>query len=93
MKTTTDPEKWGFIFTITDLGKFLGKSPVTLRGWEKQGLVSIPKEPSGDRKLYIKDVKDIVEVAYERKRISKERRELVLASLTILQVVEGMNNE
>ena len=77
-----------FVFTITDLGLFLGKSPVTLRGWERQGLVSMPKDPSGDRKMSVQDVRTIAQRAYELGRISCDRLKLVLATLTMLELLE-----
>ncbi len=46
-----------FAFTITDAGRFLGKSPVTLRGWERSGLVALPRDvEGGDRKFTATDI-------------------------------------
>ena len=47
-----------FIFTVTDLARFLDKSPVTLRSWEKKGLLSFPRDASGDRKFTTFDIRE-----------------------------------
>ncbi|WP_028058393.1 MerR family transcriptional regulator [Candidatus Solirubrobacter pratensis] len=78
----------GFVFTVTDLGLFLGKSAVTLRGWDRQGLVTIPRDPSGDRKMSAGQVREIAHAAYDLGRISCDRLKLVLASLTLLELLE-----
>ena len=91
MKTMSDPENWGFVFTITDLGRFLGKSPVTLRGWEKNGIIKFPRSDSGDRKFTAADISKIAQIAYEKKRISLARRDLVKAAITLIELVERSN--
>lgn len=90
-RTTTDAKHWPFYFTITDLGRFLGKSPVTLRGWERKGLITIPRESSGDRKLTSRDIAGIAKVAYKTGRINRKRRDLVCAAVTIIETIEREN--
>lgn len=87
MRTTT-ADKWPFSFTISDLARFLGKSPVTIRGWEKRGLVSIPRDPSGDRKLNTADIHDLAVRANELGRIDDKRLRLIGSALTILELIE-----
>jgi hypothetical protein len=91
MRTTT-AEKWGFNFTITDLGKFLGKSPVTLRGWDKSGFINIPREGT-DRKLALHDIREIAIVARKSRRISNTRFNIVNAAITLLELIEQENSK
>ena len=81
-----------FSFTITDVARFLGKSPVTLRGWERKGLIIFPRDSGGDRKFSLSEVRDVALSAREMKRISKDRLKLVEAAVTILELVEKENN-
>jgi hypothetical protein len=92
MKTTTDPTNFRFHFTVTDLARFLGKSPVTLRHWERQGLVQFPRDNNGDRRLTTGDVRAYARVANKLGRISEDRLNLVEASVTVLQMVENRND-
>jgi predicted site-specific integrase-resolvase len=89
---TTTRVNWRFTFTISDLGRLLGKSPVTLRGWENKGLVDIPRDQSGDRKLGCQDVRVITDRAYEHKRINQRRVNLVYATITLMEQIEHENN-
>jgi hypothetical protein len=82
----------GFHFTVTDLGRFLGKSPVTLRKWEAQGFVAYPRDDRGDRKLGLSDVAAVARTAREAKRISACRLALVLSALEALAAVEKENS-
>jgi hypothetical protein len=91
MRTTTRVN-WRFSFTISDLGRLIGKSPVTLRGWEDKGLVTFPRDQSGDRKLRCQDVRTIAHRAFELNRISSRRLNLVLATITLLEQIEHENN-
>ena len=79
-----DPDAWRLGFSISDLGKLLGRSPSTLRKWEQSGLVSFPRDPSGDRRLFAEDVERIVEVACQKRRISKRR------SMVINEIMSGI---
>jgi predicted site-specific integrase-resolvase len=81
-----------FLFTITDVARFLGKSPVTLRGWERKGLISFPRDSGGDRKFTLAEVRNVATSAKEMKRISKDRLKLVEASVTMLELIEKENN-
>lgn len=91
MRTTTRVN-WRFTFTISDLGRLLGKSPVTLRGWEDRGLVSIPRDQSGDRKLTCEDIRKIADRAFELGRINHRRSNLVHATMTLIEQIEVENN-
>ncbi len=80
-----------FYFTVTDVARFLGKSPVTLRGWERQGLISFPRDTGGDRKLNLVEVRKAARTAHSIGRINDRRLRLVEASVTLLEVVEERN--
>lgn len=79
----------GFTFTVTDLGQFLGKSAVTLRGWERQGLIVLPRDPGGDRKLTAEEVRQAGRTARKLGRISERRLRIVESTVTLLQLIEG----
>ncbi len=92
LKTTTDPNGWRFTFTITDAARFLGKSPVTLRQWERKGDVTFPRESEGGIRTFTVD--DIRSLAYHARnlgRISVARLELILATSTLLEYIEKEN--
>lgn len=91
MQTTTRVN-WRFTFTITDVGRMLGKSPVTLRGWEDKGLVTIPRDKSNDRKFRCKDVHIITDKAFELGCINRRRANLVHATMTMMEQIETDNN-
>ncbi len=93
MTKTTTAREWKFYFTITDAARFLGKSPVTLRQWERKGIVVLPRNPEGgDRRFDIQDVRDLASVAYAIKRITAERYLRIIMSTTSLDVIEEMNS-
>jgi DNA-binding transcriptional MerR regulator len=81
----------GFSFTVTDLARFLGKSSVTLRGWERKGLFTFPRDGSGDRKFSTSDIREIARRAKDLKRISNQRLQYIEASVTMLQMIEREN--
>lgn len=83
----------GFSFTVTDLARFLGKSSVTLRGWERKGLFSFPRDSSGDRKFSTSDIREIAKQARDLKRISNQRLQYVEACVTMLQMIERENSK
>lgn len=83
----------GFSFTVTDLARFLGKSPVTLRSWERQGLFSFPRDSSGDRKFSTADIREFAVQARKLKRISKLRLQYIDACVTILELIERENKK
>jgi hypothetical protein len=76
-----------FTFTITDAAIFLGKSPVTLRQWERKGVVSFDRLGS-NRRLDCEGMRQLAERAYVLGRISHRRYLLVSAGLTILELIE-----
>lgn len=77
-----------FRFTIADLGVFLNKSPVTLRAWERKGLIEIPRE--GPKRLMgVEDVRRIAEIALAHGRISKERWLSIESAAYYLEQVEN----
>lgn len=76
-----------FTFTITDVARFLGKSPVTLRSWERRGLVDWPRT-AGDRKFDTAQVRDAVDTACRLGRITKRRARLIRAAMTLLEEIE-----
>ena len=77
-----------FSFTITDLSRFLGKSPVTLRGWERQGLISFPRNGRGDRRFTLEGVRTVLASSVVRERVDQDRIRLSEAALTLLEMVE-----
>jgi DNA-binding transcriptional MerR regulator len=78
-----------FIFTVTDLARFLGKSAVTIRGWERQGLIELPRDSGGDRKLNLENVRSTARIARSLSRITERRLQLVEATCTIMSYLEG----
>jgi DNA-binding transcriptional MerR regulator len=82
-----------FSFTVTDLARFLGKSSVTLRGWERKGLFVFPRDNSGDRKFSTHDIREIARQAKVLKRISNQRLQYVEACVTMLQMIERENKK
>lgn len=90
-RTTTDASNWGFSFTVTDLARFLGKSPVTLRHWERQGLVVFPRDSAGDRRVTTNEIRQVARIAKQLGRITEERLNMVEAVVTMLEMVERAN--
>jgi len=81
-----------FTFTITDAARFLGKSPVTLRDWERQKLIpAIPRDSGGDRKLDLQFLRILVTEAHSMHRITIARRRLVESIITLLELIETEN--
>lgn len=85
----SDPDR--FHFTVTDLARFLGKAAVTIRGWERQGLISIPRDQGGDRKLTAEDVRAAARTARDLGRITDYRLQLVEATVTMVGLLEREN--
>lgn len=77
-----------FSFTITDLSRLLGKSPVTLRGWERQGLISFPRNGRGDRRFTLEGVRTVLASSVVRERVDQDRIRLSEAAITLLEMVE-----
>jgi DNA-binding transcriptional MerR regulator len=82
-----------FYFTVTDLARMLNKSPVTVRSWERKGLISLPRDSGGDRKMSIEDVKDTARIAQQLGRIPETRLELIISALTLLSYIEKENGK
>lgn len=83
----------GFTFTVTDLARFLGKSSVTLRSWEKKGLLTFPRDASGDRKFTTADIRESARKAKSLKRISNQRLQYIEACVTIIELIERENKK
>jgi hypothetical protein len=77
------------VFTITDAAIFLGKSPVTLRQWERKGVVQFPRL-GADRRLTIGDMRALAARALELGRIDEARHRLIETSLNLLQFIEEL---
>lgn len=77
-----------FSFTITDLGRILGKSPVTLRGWEHQGLISFPRNGRGDRQFTLDGLRQTLLSPVVRERVPDARLRLAEAAITLLELIE-----
>lgn len=80
----------GFHFTITDVGRLLNKSPVTLRGWERQGLIKFPRLGK-ERQFTCDEVIECAERAYKLKRINRHRLDLVRGAMAMLLFIEEIN--
>lgn len=80
-----------FRFSISDLGSFLGKSPVTIRAWERKGFVTLPRVGS-NRALTVEEVREVAVIAYRAKRISEDRFRLITEALTLLGLIEVENS-
>lgn len=78
-----------FSFTISDLGRFLGKSPVTLRGWERHGLIGFPRNGRGDRRFSLEDLRDVCASPTVRERVVQHRLRLFEATITLLEMIEN----
>lgn len=83
-------DKDKFTFTITDAARFIGKSPATLRKWEQQKIISYPRVGE-NRSFDLSDLRTLVRNAYKLRRITRSREQLVLASITLLEIIENEN--
>jgi DNA-binding transcriptional MerR regulator len=77
-----------FSFTITELSILLGKAPVTLRGWERDGLITFPRNSRNDRRFTVSDIRSLLENRTVVAHIDSKRIRLVEAILTLLEIVE-----
>lgn len=91
MRTTTDAENFRFSFTVTDMARFLGKSPVTLRHWERQGLVIFPRDGNGDRRVTVEQVRYMARTAKKLGRIDEPRLNMIEAAVYLLEQIETRN--
>jgi hypothetical protein len=78
-----------FSFTISDLGRFLGKSPVTLRGWERHGLISYPRNGRGDRRFSLEGLREVACHPTVVERVLPHRLRVFEATITLLEIVEN----
>lgn len=78
-----------FSFTISDLARILGKSPVTLRGWERHGLISFPRNGRGDRRFDLASLRGVLDTSVVRERVAEDRIYLAEAAITILGLIEN----
>lgn len=79
-----------FRFSISDLGHFLGKSPVTIRAWERKKLVSLPRVGI-NRSLAVEDVRQVALWANKVGRITPERFTMIIDALGALSLLEQEN--
>jgi predicted site-specific integrase-resolvase len=80
-----------FIFTVTDLARFLGKSAVTIRTWERQGKIELPRDSGDNRKLTVDEVRKVAKIAFHLKRINRYRLDMIEAACTMLTLIEREN--
>jgi DNA-binding transcriptional MerR regulator len=80
-----------FIFTVTDLARFLGKSAVTIRTWERQGKIELPRDTGDNRKLTVAEVRKVAKIAFHLKRINRCRLDMIEATCTMLTLIEREN--
>jgi hypothetical protein len=78
-----------FSFTISDLARFLGKSSVTLRGWERNGLIRYPRNGRNDRRFALDDLRAIARHPTVLERVSQDRIRIFEATITLLEIVEN----
>lgn len=76
-----------FRFTISNLGTFLGKSPVTIRNWERKGMITLPRV-GNSRSLNLDELKNVATVAYDSGRISSDRLMHINETIVLLQGLE-----
>ena len=91
MRTTTR-QGWRFEFSISDLGKLFGKSPVTVRSWDRKRLVEITRSPGGVRVVDCAGLRRIADWALSTGRIRQERYHLVAAVMTLVEQIEQSND-
>lgn len=77
----------GFSFTITDAARFLGKSPVTLRKWERDGLVNYSRVGT-DRRLDCTAMRSLAQRAHILGRLSEKRLHVIEGALILLELIE-----
>lgn len=80
-----------FHFTVSDAARFIGKSAVTVRGWERRGDVILPRDPNGDRRFYAADIRKLALTARSLGRINEQRLNYVEAAVTLLEIIEQEN--
>jgi hypothetical protein len=83
--------KGPYEFGIMELSRFLDKSPATIRKWEDEGLFIFPRSENGDRRFISTDIREVVEKAARLNRIRVERQHFVEAFMTLVELLENMN--
>lgn len=81
-----------FHFSISGVGVFLGKSPVTIRAWERKGLVSLPRV-GANRSLTVPDLREVAQIAFHAGRITGDRLYLIGDALGALSIIEAEENK
>jgi DNA-binding transcriptional MerR regulator len=77
-----------FTFTVSDAAILFGKSPVTLRQWEKKGIVDFPRLTNGARRMSSNDIRQIALVVQHKNYITRQRLQLINAILTMMELAE-----
>lgn len=80
-----------FHFTVTDAARMLGKAAVTIRAWERQELISLPRNAKGDRQLTANDVLELAQTARREGRIDEDRHRLVNMTMIHILAIERSN--
>lgn len=73
---------------ITDIAPILGKAPVTLRGWEREGFIKFRRNSKGDRRINIDELLEITKRAHRAGRIDDTRRDIITAVVSLIKVME-----
>lgn len=87
------PTDGKFTFTVNDLALFLGKSPATIRKWDVDGVVVLPRDKNGDRKLTTEQLREVAQEATKIKRVHKSRLQLIESAITMLELLENLEKE
>lgn len=80
-----------FRFTISDLGLFLGKSPVTIRAWERKEFIAPLPRNGLSRSMDCETVYKVAQIARQAGRISEERMWLIQDVVMALRAIETEN--
>lgn len=87
------PSKSGpWAFSITDIARFLGKAPVTIRKWDRTGEIQTGRI-GPKRSVGIEGMKLITEFAYENARITPARAKLVEETLFMMGIIQQENEK
>ena len=66
---------------------------MTIRGWEREGLIALPRDSGENRKLTIDDLRSAAQLARKLGRISKGRLRLIEATIFLMEQVEEENGK
>lgn len=81
-----------FTWTITEAGFFLGKAHITMRKWESDGIFVFPRNEFNNRFVDTTSMAELAQAAYDARRITTRRRELILHGLAYLAAIEEENH-